>query len=417
MQQKKWEGVLVGAALLGGVLGVGHHRMSQTVAAQGGKKVPVFEVDASWPKLPNNWAMGHVTSVAVDRHNHVWLLQRPYTVPAAQKEHAAPPVLEFDNEGKFVQAWGGQGTGYDWPDSEHGIAVDYKDNVWIGGSSPLSASPTKRTDDMLLKFNSKGKFLLQVGGRDAANGVQDTKNVHQAADVFVYQKTNEAFVADGYGNRRVIVFDADTGAFKRQWGAFGNEPTDRQPIKNGAPTAAAPAAAGRGRGGVPTDIEGPGPQQFGVGTSGPVHGIKVSNDGIVYVADRGNRRVQLFTPEGKYLKQLFLNRTGPSDSSAAAVAFSPDKDQQFLYVGDYGNSHIAVVDRKTLEVLYQFGTRSAKPGDFQGLHMLAVDAKGNIYTGEVAPGARAQRFLFKGMSATLPPNALTPDQLAVKPTQ
>jgi DNA-binding beta-propeller fold protein YncE len=409
--------MLLGAALTVGVLDIGEHRLSRAVAAEGGTKVPMFEVDPSWPKLPNGWAMGHVTSVAVDRHNHVWLLQRPNTVPAAQKEHAAPPVLEFDNDGKFVQAWGGPDQGFDWPDSEHGITVDYKDNVWIGGSSPFSFSLTKRADDMLLKFNNKGKFLLQIGGRDAANGAKDTKSVHEAADVFIYPKTNEAFVADGYGNRRVIVFDADTGAFKRQWGAFGNEPTDRQPIKNGAPiNPPAPAAAGRGRGAPPTDVEGPGPQQFGVGTSGPVHGIKVSHDGIVYVADRGNRRIQLFTPEGKYLKQMFLNRTGPSDSSAASVAFSPDKDQQFLYAGDYGNSHIAVIDRKKLEVLYQFGMRSPKPGDFQGLHMLAVDMKGNIYTGEVAPGARAQRFLFRGMSAALPPNALTPEQLAAKPT-
>jgi DNA-binding beta-propeller fold protein YncE len=135
----------------------------------------------------------------------------------------------------------------------------------------------------------------------------------------------------------------------------------------------------------------------------------VSNDGLVYVADRANRRVQVFTVDGKYVTQMFLNRA--IGASAAGVAFSPDAVQRFLYVADYGNSHIAVVDRKSLTVLYQFGQRSTKPGDFQGLHHLAVDAKGNIYTGEVAPGARAQRFVFKGMSSTLPPNALTAEQL------
>jgi sugar lactone lactonase YvrE len=161
------------------------------------------------------------------------------------------------------------------------------------------------------------------------------------------------------------------------------------------------------------DTDGPGSPQFG----SPVHGIKVSNDRLVYVADRSNRRVQVFTVDGKFVTQMFLNRAGPSNGSAAGVAFSPDAAQRFLYVADYGNSHIAVVERKTLQVLYQFGQRSAKPGDFQGLHHLAVDSKGNIYTGEVAPGARMQRFIYKGMSSTLPPNALTPAQLAAPPTQ
>ncbi len=127
-----------------------------------------------------------------------------------------------------------------------------------------------------------------------------------------------------------------------------------------------------------------------------MHGVKVSNDGLVYVADRPNRRVQVFTPEGKYVTQVFINRTGPSAQSAAGVAFSPDKDQQFLYVADYGNSHIAVLDRKSLQVLYQFGERSEKPGDFQGLHHMAVDSKGNIYTGEVAPGCARAALRVQG---------------------
>jgi len=142
-----------------------------------------------------------------------------------------------------------------------------------------------------------------------------------------------------------------------------------------------------------------------------VHAVKVSNDALVYVADRPNRRVQVFTPEGKFVTQTFINRSGPSPQSAAGLAFSPDAQQQFLYVADYGNSHIAVLDRKSLKVLYEFGQRSDKPGDFQGLHHLAIDSKGNLYTGEVAPGARAQRFVFKGLSDTLPANALTQEQL------
>ena len=161
-----------------------------------GRKVPVFEVDATWPKLPNNWVVGHVASVAVDRHDHVWMLHRPNTISEDRRKNAAPPVLEFDASGKFVHAWGGPGNGYDWPDSEHGIAVDYKDHVWIGGSAPVAPSLRDLDDDMLLKFDNKGKFLLQIGGRSVSKGNADTKAVHQSADVFVWPKTNEAFVAD-----------------------------------------------------------------------------------------------------------------------------------------------------------------------------------------------------------------------------
>ncbi|MEO8256510.1 MAG: hypothetical protein ABI868_04110 [Acidobacteriota bacterium] len=400
--------IVLGAACAAG-LGSSSGRAQPQQAAL---RVPVFAVDPSWPTLPNSWVVGHVSSVAVDRRDHVWILHRPNTIAEDRRGRAAPPVVEFDANGRFVNAWGGPGTGYDWPDSEHGIAVDYRDHVWIGGSAPVAPSLRNLDDDMLLKFDNKGKFLLQIGGRSVSGGNKDTRGVHQSADVFVYPKTNEAFVADGYGNRRVIVFDADTGAFKRMWGAFGNTPIDVPAAARGAaPNGAAPGAArggaatgGAGRGPAPAlDADGEGSPQFG----GPVHAVKVSDDALVYVADRPNRRVQVFTPDGKFVAQTFINRSGPSPQSAAGLAFSPDAQQQFLYVADYGNSHIAVLDRKRLQILYQFGQRSEKPGDFQGLHHLAIDAKGNLYTGEVAPGARAQRFVFKGLSDTLPANALT----------
>ncbi len=379
-------------------------------------KVPVFEVDPAWPRLPNNWVLGNVSKISVDQHDNVWIIHRPRTV-AADKT-AAPPVVELDKNGKFVQAWGGEGTGYDWPDAEHNIFVDYKDNVWISGSSPSGQSKTKRSDDMLLKFTNNGKFLMEIGGRTVSRGSKDPKSVNKPGDIFVSAKTNEVYVADGYGNRRVIVFDADTGAFKRMWGAFGKPPEDDAnsggPGPSGGPSATARDREGDvARSGTPRvlDTEGPGPARF----ASPVHGVIVSNDNIVYVADRSNRRVQLFTPDGKYLGQMFVNRAGPATGSASGLAFSPDKDQQFLYISDYGNSRVVVVDRKTLTVLYQFGKRSAAPGDFQGIHHIAVDSKGNLYTAEVAPGARAQRFIFKGLSSTLPPNALTPTQLSAKP--
>jgi DNA-binding beta-propeller fold protein YncE len=358
--------------------------------------MPIFEVDTTWPKLPNNWLLGHVSSVAIDAEDQIWVFHRPRTVVEAQRAQAAPPVLEFDDKGQFRQAWGGPGAGYDWPDSEHGISVDYKGNVWIGGSSPTSQSLTRRSDDMLLKFTRDGKFLLQIGGPDKSGGNKDTRSVNKAADAFVYPKTNELFVADGYGNRRVIVFDADTGVFKRQWGAFGNPPVD----------ASAAPAAGRGAG---LDTEGEGSPQFG----GPVHAVKVSSDDLVYVADRQNRRVQVFSLEGKYLRQVFINRAGPSTGSVAGIAFSPDREQRYMYLADYGNSHIVVMDRKSLSILYQFGVRSAEPGHFQGPHHLAVDSKGNLYVAEVSPGNRVQRFVYKGTSTTPPPGALTAEQLGV----
>ncbi len=362
-------------------------------------KMPVFEVDPSWPKLPNDWGLGQTPSVAVDKRDHVWILHRPRTIEGGKT--AAPAVVELDANGKFVQSWGGPGQGFDWPDSEHGITIDYKDNVWVGGSSPTSTSLTRRSDDMLLKFNSKGKFLLQLGSYDKSGGNADTKSVKRAADAFVYSKTNEVFVADGYGNRRVIVFDADTGAFKRQWGAFGNVPVDTIP--------APPAGQGAGKGAAKgLETEGRGPDQFG----SPVHNVKIDVDGLVYVADRANRRIQIFDVQGKYIDQIFINRAGPSAGSVAGIAFSPDSAQQFMYVADYGNSRVLVLDRKSRSVLYQFGLRNAEPGNFQGIHFIAVDSKGNLYTAEVLPGNRVQKFLYKGLASAPPKNALTAEQLA-----
>jgi hypothetical protein len=348
------------------------------------RAVPVFEVDPSWPpKLPNGWVMGDPSSVTADRRDHVYVLHRPRTVPEALKANAAPPVLEFDPGGAFVRAWGGPADSYDWPDTEHGIFADFEDHLWIGGNNPTAQLRlTTRSDDMLLKFTTAGRFVLQVGGRDRSRGNQDRENPKGPADVFVHRTTDEAFVADGYGNRRVLVLDSKTGAFKRMWGAFGNVPLD--------PPAAAPAAAAAA---TPLDTEGPGPPQFGI-----VHGIKVSQDGRVYVADRGNRRVQVFTTDGKYVDQVFINRGGSAGNTASSLAFSPDPQQQFLYVADGGNGQVVFVDRRALTVIGSTGRRGAAPGEFQGLHHIAVDSRGNLYTAEVAPGRRVQRFRFSGMS-------------------
>ena len=348
--------------------------------------MPVFEVDAMWPKLPNNWVMGDPSSIAVDRHDNVWILHRPRTVPAEKKDRAAPPVLEFDKNGKFLQAWGGSpgtnnnGEQWEWPDTEHGIYVDYKDNVWIGGNNPnVQIRVSSRSDDMLLKFTSKGRLVKQIGRRDQSKGNKDTTNLHQPADVQVIQKTNEAVVADGYGNRRIIVLDADTGAFKRLWGAFGNEPLD-------------PVPAGRGAPAPPRDLEGPGPQQWGI-----VHAVRISNDGLVYVADRGNSRVQVFTLDGKYQTQVFVNRADKSAATACGLALSSDPQQKYLYVSDFGNGHVWILDRKALRVLGHFGEQGPEPGNFRNAHHMATDSRGNLYTAEVNPGSRVQKFVFKGV--------------------
>jgi hypothetical protein len=365
-------------AVAGAVLAAGKPPVSApaTVSSPG----PDFQVDPGWLKLPNKWVMGDPSSISVDRHDHVWVLHRPRTVPGPSKERAAPPVLEFDSSGTFIRGWGGPRDAYEWPDTEHGIYVDSRDHVWIGGNNPIAqVKLTTRSDDMLLEFDESGKVLMQIGHRDQSKGDADTKNVKEPADVFVYQPTNEVFVADGYGNRRVVVFDAGTGAFKRMWGAFANAPLDPPKAVPGAP--------------APRVTDGPGPPQFGT-----VHAVKVSNDGLVYVADRTNSRIQVFTLEGKYMTQVFVNRLAESSLTASGLAFSPDPEQRFLYVADFGNGALFVFNRKTLELVGRFGQRGSEPGDFQNLHHIATDSKGNLYTAEVSPGSRIQKFVFKGIA-------------------
>jgi hypothetical protein len=376
--------LLVGIAVL--LLAVG-------AAAQGSRQVPMFQVDPTFFKIPSRWILGQGSAVAVDSHDNVWIFHRPRYIPADQRAQAAPPVLEFDSSGKFLQGWGGPADGYDWPDQEHGIYVDDKDNVWLTGSArPALLGPgdgVLRSDNMILEFTNKGKFLMQIGHRDQSEGNKDTKNVYSATDVFLYRKTNELFVADGYINRRLIVFDPDTGAFKRMWGAFGNVPEDPPDLLKDARTPARPRAstpAAAPAGGRPNRASLEMLPQF----IGAVHAVKVSSDGLVYVADRSSARVQVFTVDGKYLKQFVVD-------NPAGIALSPDPDQRFMYVVNMAGSKVVVVDRKRLEVLYQFGARSEKPGDFRGVHHISIDSKGNLYTAEAEPGNRFQKFVFKGL--------------------
>ena len=363
-----WAVVALVITLGGGPSSFGHGPAVVASEAQEGG-VPQFEVDASWPSMPNGWVTGQVSSITVDSNDVVWVLHRPRTVGEDQGT-PAPPVIAFEQDGTFVRAWGGPADGYDWPANEHGIHVDPDGNVWVGGNS---AQP--ESDDMLLKFTPEGELLLQIGGRARSSGNDDTDSLMRPAESFVHAATGEVFVADGYGNRRVIVLDAETGEYKRMWGAFANTPLD-------------PSEAS----GEPAGPEGP--PQFGI-----VHGIEVSNDGLVYVADRGNSRVQVFDTDGTYRTQGFVNRGAESSSTVAGLAFSPDAEQRFMYSADQGNSHIHVIDRATLEVLDTFGSIGPAPGEFQALHHLDSDSDGNLYTAEAQRGRRVQKFTFTGMAA------------------
>jgi DNA-binding beta-propeller fold protein YncE len=354
----------------------------ETAAAQArpsaARDAPKFQVDPAWPKIPNDWQFGQVASVSIDAQDHVWVLQRPGTLSPEEKPRAAPPLLEFDAAGNFIQAWGGPGQGYEWPTSEHGVYVDPMGYVWIGGNGAK--------DHHVLKFTKAGKFVLQIGRAGQSRGNADTQNLNQPADTFVYAKTNELFVADGYGNRRVIVFDASSGTFKRMWGAFGNVPTDAPPN---------PALPDADEKGAPQFVQ-------------PVHAARVSNDGRVYVSDRGGKRVQVFTLDGKYVAQVFIGRECKAPecgngTTAASTAFSADPEQRFLYVGNRSQAKVMVFNRNTLEIIDSFGQAGSAPGEFGTLHHMAADSKGNLYVTEVTPlrpeNRRIQKFTLIGSSA------------------
>jgi hypothetical protein len=339
-----------------------------SVQAASGRAIPVFEVDRAWPKVPSKWKLGDASSVAIDAQDNVWVLHRPRTLKPEQASMAAPPVIVFDTAGNYIRAWGGAGKGYEWPEREHGIHIDYQGFVWLGGNNcPTNGLPGLKpvADDQLLKFTQEGKLVMQLGHSNQSQGNADTRNLHRPADVWVYPPARELFVADGYGNHRVAVFDADSGAFKRMWGAFGNQPVDDDHCQI-----------------VPQPgFSDPGPSQLSI-----VHAIRVANDGAVYVADREYRRVQMFTKDGKFLKQLVRTDI----PFARDLALSPDPAQQFLYVG--GGKGIFVVDRKKLEIV-----GNIQPAGMIGPgHHIAVDSKGNLYIAQTTAGL--QKLTYKGMS-------------------
>jgi len=390
-------------------LWVSSNLVEKTATLQGATVMaPRFEVDPLWPQpLPNHWLMGQTIGVSVDAQDHVWVIHRAGSLEPGE-QHAttnpptamccapAPPILQFDQAGNLVGHWGGKGEGYDWPESNHGVTVDYKGNVWIGGNGrgqPPGARGTRGAprgeqvlnenqtggvqgyfnDAMILKFTQAGKFLMQIGKPGQSKGSNDVENLRLPAKTFVDKMTNEVYVADGYGNHRVIVYDADTGKYKRHWGAYGKRPED--------------VDLGR------YDPNAPPPPQF----RNPVHCVEMSVDRMLYVCDRVNDRVQVFKPDGTFVKEAFFNKQTLGSGSAWDIAFSKDAQQKYIYLADGENDRVHIIERESLEILTTFGEGGRQPGEFYGVHSIAVDSKGNIYTTETYRGQRVQKFTYKGM--------------------
>jgi len=360
-------------------LGCGQRALDNAAQAQS-KEAPVFEVDPFWPRpLPNHWILGATIGLDVDSRDHVFIVHRRDTFDERTEIGAAtdpktgeccvpaPNILEFDPAGNLVNHWGGPAEGYTWPSSNHGVTVDHKDNVWIGGNGP--------TDSHILKFGRDGTFLEQFGEPGHADPDSNT-NEHFAgvAEIEFDAEANEAYVADGYRNKRVAVLDADTGELKRYWGAYGNEPddTDFGPYDPDAALA----------------------QQF----RNPVHCAQPSHDDLVYVCDRVNNRIQVFETDGTFVKEKRIAPKTLGDGAVWDIAFSHDPEQHFIYLADGKNMKIYVMDRESLEILTSFGDGGRNPGQFYAVHNIAVDSKGNIYTTETYEGKRLQKFVYKGMA-------------------
>ena len=327
---------------------------------------PQFEVDTSWPKpLPGQWILGQVTGVAVDGQDRIWVLNRPASIAEEDSVTgavAAPPLLVFDQSGALVSHWPVGTRGETWPHREHSIAIDPGDgSVWISGNGD--------DDGFIVKYDKSGRFLLRIGTSGPSLGSNDTGQLGRASGLVVDPAAHELFVADGYANHRVIVFDTRTGAYKRHWGAFGRAPIDG-PVSDPASQLLQP------------------------------HGIALSRDGFVYVGDRPNNRIQVFSRDGRWLSDIVQRPEtgggiGGKSGSVGSVwdaALWPREDSEALLVLDGSNSEVRITDRATETVTGQFGRTGPYPGEFRWAHTIAVDAAGNVYVGEVSNGKRVQRF-------------------------
>lgn len=352
---------------------------------------PEFKVDPDWPKpLPNQWLVGQVAGIAVDRNDTIWIIQRPGSLtpdeagaaqnpPRSECCVPAPSVMQFDRRGNLLRAWGGSADpgflttrctparGCEWPTNEHGIFVDHNDNVWIAGNGA--------GNHQVLKFSADGTFLLQIGKAGVTGGSNDTNGapngtplLGQPADIEVDPTNNEAYISDGYQNKRVLVVDGTTGLYKRHWGAYGNLPSDANP---------GPYVPGQSPA-----------MQF----RNPVHCVKIANDGLVYVCDRVNNRIQVFQKNGRFVREFFVARDTLGNGSTWDLDTSPERRQRWLYNGDGENNKVWVLERQSGVIADSFGRNGRSAGQFHWIHNLATDSRGNIYTAEVDTGKRAQKF-------------------------
>ncbi len=374
--------MLIGASLVVALvaLGIGQSQLQESaVAASNDVLAPHFQVDPFWPKpLPNHWLQGRTIGVDVDDRDHIFVVHRDQESMFSLRTEIglyagvsvcckpAAPILEFDLEGNLVNAWGGaqEGAPYVWPASNHGIEVAANGDVWIGGNGG--------GDSHVLVFTRDGEYIRTVGVPGNDRDSNSTTHFSQVAEIAIDESAGEAYLADGYRNRRVAVVDVATGAFKRYWGAYGNRPDDDADVTY-----------------TPGE---PGPQQF----RGPVHCAEPSNDGLIYVCDRGADRIQVFRPDGTYIREVIISPATLSQGSTWDIAFSPDDDQEFIYLADGQNFKIYIIERESMEVLYTFGDGGRQPGLFYAPHSIATDSEGNIYTTETYEGKRVQKFLYQG---------------------
>jgi hypothetical protein len=377
--------------LLAGLIGTWNAAQPTAQGRPARQQVPTFRVDPAWPKpLPNRWIMGAVAGVAVDARDHVWITHRPSTLQPNETRaiwKAAPPVLEFDADGTLLSSWGGPGTGYEWPQLEHGIYIDARGDVWLGAGGDKDAH--------ILKFTRDGKFLMQIGHQGKGQGSNDTENLGAPANITIDEAANEIYVADGYVNHRVIVFDAKTGAYKRHWGAYGNRPDD------GWFTRAGEKLPGPFSGAVQNenrpsqyDPNGPPAPQFRI-----VHAVRISKDGLVYVCDRTNDRLQVFRKDGTFVREVVIAKETFGSGSVWDVAFSNDPQQQFIFINDGTNQLMYVLDRQSLEIVSTFGGHGHMAGQFYGAHVIATNSKGDLFVGETYEGKRVQKFTYTGLGA------------------
>jgi hypothetical protein len=347
--------------------------------------LPVYKVDPDWPKrLPNNWIVGQVGGMAVDKDDHIWVLQRPRSLTADEASAAqtpptaecclpAPSVLEFDADGNLLKYWGGPGYIPHWPANEHGIYADKAGSIWISGSGPQRKDAPE--DREILKFTPDGKLLMEIGhSADGPDNNQDTSFLGRAAGMDIDDEAHEVYIADGYGNRRVVVYDSTTGSFKRGWGAYGIPLSE---IDNGKLPPYNPAD--------------PPSKQF----ANPVHCVHISADALVYVCDRVNDRIQVFTKQGKFVREFFVAPKTLRDGSVWTLNFSHDPQQKYLLVGDGANQVVWILNRGDGAVVGSFGHSGRNAGQFHWIHQAAMDSHGNMYTGEVDTGKRVQKFVLQ----------------------